>query len=297
MRRFVKVAGFEFSVEVPSGGTEWTLPGNYKPFELAGQEDRALLFSLVVDNEADVPEAEVVYDGVTGDPDMPLIRVMRAADGRMVLEFAPTQKSEVCSRLVTNSDYTDGVLKILDRRMGRFALDNALMVMFAFTAAERHTLEMHASVTLFQGRGYLFLGKSGTGKSTHSRLWLENIEGTSLLNDDNPIVRIGDDGVARVYGSPWSGKTPCYVNDSAPVGAFVRIRQCKENRIEPMKVVEAYASLYTSCSGFKADRAMADGLHDTMEQLVSTVPSFILDCLPDAEAAYLCNRTVTACNE
>ena len=60
------------------------------------------------------------------------------------------------------------------------------------------------------------MGKSGTGKSTHSRLWLENVPGATLLNDDNPIVRLTLVG-AIVYGSPWSGKTPCYKNESAPL--------------------------------------------------------------------------------
>ena len=56
----------------------------------------------------------------------------------------------------------------------------------------------------------MLLGKSGTGKSTHSRLWLKYIPDTKLLNDDNPAVRIMDNNTIMIYGTPWSGKTPCY---------------------------------------------------------------------------------------
>ncbi len=61
--------------------------------------------------------------------------------------------------------------------------------------------------TLPRQEAVMFLGESGTGKSTHSRMWLENIEGSTLLNDDAPAVRISADGTTA-YGTPWSGKTP-----------------------------------------------------------------------------------------
>ncbi|MBO6066250.1 MAG: transposase, partial [Lachnospiraceae bacterium] len=93
---------------------------------------------------------------------------------------------------------------------------------YAYCLMDNHVhLLMHASVTMHAGKGYLFLGKSGTGKSTHSQLWINNIEGCELLNDDNPVLRVEDDGSVRVYGSPWSGKTPCYRNLDVPVGAIV----------------------------------------------------------------------------
>lgn len=138
----------------------------------------------------------------------------------------------------------------------------------------------------------MFLGKSGTGKSTHSRQWLESIPGTELLNDDNPIIRIEADGTVRVYGSPWSGKTPCYRNASAPVGAIVRIRQCPENRISRLSVVESYASVYSSCSGLKFYKSMADAIHSTLEGVVLGVPCYVLDCRPDHDAARVCHEAV-----
>ena len=80
------------------------------------------------------------------------------------------------------------------------------------------------------GNGYAFLGKSGTGKSTHSQLWLRYLEGYELLNDDHPIIRLVNDEVI-IYGSPWSGKTPCYKNKQARLKAVVRLEQASENKI------------------------------------------------------------------
>ena len=143
-----------------------------------------------------------------------------------------------------------------------------------------------------EGKGYLFLGKSGTGKSTHSSLWLKHIPGTELLNDDNPILRLMEDGTARVYGSPWSGKTPCYKNMEVPAGAVVRIRQAPYNKIERLSGIQAYASLMASASSFRPFRELAEGWHRTLEGLVAVLPCYVLDCLPDQAAAELCYKTV-----
>ena len=138
----------------------------------------------------------------------------------------------------------------------------------------------------------MFLGPSGTGKSTHAGLWLKYIGGTELANDDNPVVRIDDDGngetVARVYGSPWSGKTPCYRNVSYPLGGVVLLHQAPYNKIRRLKGIHAYAALVSSISGKRWDGRIADGLHQTENALATMVPMWYLECLPDEAAAVLC---------
>ena len=69
------------------------------------------------------------------------------------------------------------------------SIENALMLAFAFAGAHHGVLLMHASVPMIGNKGYIFQGKSGTGKSTHSRLWLSTYWEAHLLNDDNPAVR------------------------------------------------------------------------------------------------------------
>ena len=96
-----------------------------------------------------------------------------------------------------------------------------------------------------------------------------------------------------VYGSPWSGKTPCYRNLGVPLGAVVRLSQSPENRIRPLSALEAYAAIFSSSSAFREIDKLADGMHSTIEQLVSIVKMYHLDCLPDREAAELCHGTVS----
>lgn len=202
--------------------------------------------------------------------------------------------------LVCSKDYKTATLFIQQGTAAallKFAVNNALMVLYAIASAPYNTALFHAAVVNYEGKGYMFLGKSGTGKSTHARLWLKYNEGSELLNDDNPVVRIENDaegnGVTRVYGSPWSGKTPCYKNEVYPLGGFVMLSQAPYNKIERLRGVRAYAALVPCISGKRWESVIADGLHKTENALAMNVPVWYLECLPDEDAAKLCCETIS----
>ena len=177
-------------------------------------------------------------------------------------------------------------------RLTDFAISNSMMLLYTFRTSPFETLMVHASVIRHNDGGYMFLGRSGTGKSTHSRLWLSNIEDAELLNDDNPVIRIID-GEAMVFGTPWSGKTHCYKNESVPLKAVVRLSQAPYNKITRNIPLQAYASLMPACSCMRWDRTSTDALHRTVEKVISKVRCWHLECLPDADAAYTCHKAVT----
>jgi hypothetical protein len=150
-------------------------------------------------------------------------------------------------------------------------------------------------VPMIGGKGYVFQGKSGTGKSTHSRLWLSTYWEAHLLNDDNPAVRYdARQEKAYVYGTPWSGKTPCYRNLRCTLGGFLRLHQAPENVIRRQSPIEAFGSILSSCSSMVWDKALYTAICDTIHHIVQCTPSYDLDCLPNREAAVLSHDTLTA---
>ena len=173
-----------------------------------------------------------------------------------------------------------------------YALNNALMLMFALCSAPKDALLFHSSVVIFEGKGYMFLGKSGTGKSTHSKLWLNYIAGSELLNDDNPVVRIIN-GKPWVFGSPWSGKTPCYQNKSVPVGGFVRLWQAPVNEIKRLDILQAYAALLPTVSSMRWEAWCADPINATLNRLIQAVPVFSLRNRPEEAAALMSFNALT----
>lgn len=170
----------------------------------------------------------------------------------------------------------------------RFGLWVALNV----RAVERGVVAIHSSVLIYNEAVVLCLGESGTGKSTHTRLWREHIEGTSLLNDDSPFVRITNDQ-AYAYGSPWSGKTPCYRNLSYPIRGFMRLSQGPSNVIRPLGVLQAYGALQPSCPpSFTHDDHLFDCVNRLLSALLKRTKAWHLSCLPNAEAAELARDTI-----
>lgn len=175
--------------------------------------------------------------------------------------------------------------KVDDPRRGEF-VSWLLMVVFGQVGIQHSSILVHASVIAYrQAQGIAFLGKSGTGKSTHSRLWLEHIPDTELLNDDNPAVRIEADGKVFVYGTPWSGKTPCYKNKKVELKGFVRLQQSPVNRFTWKKGMESLVAVLPSCTAIRWNKDLFNAMTGTLTEIVESVGVGYLECLPDANAA------------
>ena len=289
MRRCYRVAGLTFALDLPAEHPAADRLHNYDPFQVP--ESRETIFSLSTVPEAPEGGRETLYAAPEASGE-PVVRLSRLGEDYLA-EFAPRPSAPVCGQLAFDADFRRGRLFASGSPADQtFALNNALMLLFAFAATPFRVLEMHAAAVCRGGRAFLFLGRSGTGKSTHGALWIKHIEGTELLNDDNPVLRIADDGSIRAFGTPWSGKTPCYKAEDAPVGAIVRLRQDTRNRIARLGTVAAYASVLAACSGFRPLRAVTDAQHETLAAVAERVPCYQLDCLPDEAAARLCQSTV-----
>ena len=254
------------------------------------QESDDFLFTLTVDDTIrPAANKKLVRKFDTGNGDTV---VYQLPDGGYQFIIRDIHDRDCCL-LIANSDFSDCRCALNgDWVMRSFGLNDALMLVYAFAGAFHHTLLIHASTVMHRGYGYPFIAESGTGKSTHSSLWLKHIEDCQLMNDDNPIVRIMDDGQPYIFGSPWSGKTPCYRPVSARLGAVTRIERAPRNRIEQLAPVQAFASMLPACSSMKWDTLIYNHLCDAVSRVIETTPVYTLYCLPDQEAALLCHKTI-----
>lgn len=188
--------------------------------------------------------------------------------------------------------YPGGTIVYADRAANATMLRFALWMSFALMGMQHGVLPIHASTIMYHDRAVLFLGESGTGKSTHSRLWTKYIAGASLLNDDSPIITT-DEGNAIAYGSPWSGKTPCYKALRIPVAGIVRLRQAQCNTIHRLDTVAAIAAIQPSLPPALAYDAFTQRCQmQLVSDILSTTRVYRLHCLPDKEAALLCCETI-----
>ena len=260
---------------------------NYRPFEIsAPQPEEKSLFEMKVTIDAGFTDIE---QGILiGDyPDVTLHIKVFKLDGKLRLLSYIGNTGVPLSLMECSEDFSDIHLIVINQDSYDFAMNNAMMILFTCAFALRgDTVLFHSSVIVHKDKAYMFLGKSGTGKSTHTGLWLKHIEGSHLLNDDNPAVRI-EDGKILVYGTPWSGKTPCYRSASYPVGGIVRLWQAPENKMVQLKPSAAFASILPTVSNLPCSEAVTAGVRNCITEIIEKIPVFRFDCLPNEDAAQL----------
>lgn len=166
-------------------------------------------------------------------------------------------------------------------------LNDFIMISFIYSAAFHGGALIHASCVAIDDKGVAFVGPSGIGKSTHSQLWLKHIAGARLLNDDQPILRLMPGGEVMLFGSPWSGKTSCYINEGVRLETIFRMEQADENRAVRMDGIEAFRMLLSSTSLIGRDSLSFAVISGTLAQIAGSIPTFTLYNKPEQEAALL----------
>lgn len=262
---------------------------SFSPFSIVDPELEEL-FTITIDQSLE-PDA----DGVKikdCDTNNGIIEVVQLRNGGYRY-ISNNTSGEACAMMQCNADCNEFVVKLLvDRKDQRhFGLNTMMMLAYAVSGACHGTLLIHASLVRKDGVGYAFVAKSGTGKSTQTANWLKVIPGCDLMNDDNPIVRMVD-GKAMIYGSPWSGKTPCYRQVNAPLGAVTLIARDSTNWVEKISGLMGFKQLITSCSAMKWDKKTYSGVCDTVSEVVASTGSYILHCTADAESAKICYEAI-----
>lgn len=297
MKTYYKVGRHVYCVDFVDDKNNSELLPSSEPFKLenAPADDVPMLFTLTV-NDAWRPEKkgkEIGQFDCGGNNH----GVYILEDGSYQILVSDVYNHQCCL-IQANPDFSVATVCLNGNyNMRTFGLNNAMMMMYAFAGSDKNTVLMHASVVRKDGKGYLCLGVSGTGKSTHTGLWLKHIPETDLMNDDNPVVRVCDDGVVRVFGSPWSGKTPCYRDVEAPIGGFLQLKQAPYNKIQRQSTIDGFASLLPSCSVMKWDARDYTGTCDTVGQILEKVPTYFLECLPDEAACQLSYKTMACGGE
>lgn len=264
---------------------------SFASFRIGCQPEESKLFELLIDD----------HIAPTAKSERVRIKTIDTGNGNIIVDQTKNGYQFIikdihgnnCCLLITNKEFTVCQCALNGNYdMRSFGLNNAIMIVFAFAGCKHNALLIHASLVRQNGYGYAFIAKSGTGKSTQVSMWLRHIPDCDLMNDDNPIVRITN-GTPWVFGSPWSGKTPCYRNIKARLGAITQIARAKENFVEKLSPIDALVHFIPACSSIKWDERIYDEIISNITHIIETTPFYMLHCLPNKEAAIICNKAIS----
>ncbi len=141
---------------------------------------------------------------------------------------------------------------------------------------------LHAAIIAVDGNAYAFLGRSGTGKSTHTGLWMKYLDGVTVVNGDKPILECTDDGFVA-YGTPWNGKERLGNNMSAPLKGLCFLEQSKTNEIVRLTPAEAANRIFGQIL-FPEDEENAAKTLELTDKLITQTPCWLLKCDISEEA-------------
>lgn len=159
---------------------------------------------------------------------------------------------------------------------------NLIQEMLRYALLFRDGTVIHASSLAYQNQGLLFSAPSGTGKSTHTRLWRRYAPGAIIVNDDMPMVRV-ENGTPYLYGAPWSGKSVVHQNVCVPLRAIVFLERGTVCTLEPMEPTEAVWRLFTAMRK-PVVPTLAEKTMDVVSKLIEGLPTYLLHCDMSEEA-------------
>lgn len=285
----LKIAGLRVRIELHDEYEGLKMPESYMPFVTeptndapdvtltvkSGYERAAEGMNPVSSGMNDLGEARLYHNG-----------------GEYAVDLLPHPSSSFRTMHISE-DFTTGRLQLPGDRYAAFTVDSMLRILYSQAVVLHHGFMLHSAAVVRDGKAVLFMGKSGTGKSTHAQLWLREFAGTSLLNDDNPVVRVSADGTVMVYGSPWSGKTPCYHNAGAPVEAMVRLEQAPVNRYTELSNIDAFVAVLPGVSVITHSRKLYGEACSSVVEALKRVKVGKLECTPEPAAAYECQKGIS----
>ncbi len=142
---------------------------------------------------------------------------------------------------------------------------------------------LHSSCIVVDGMAYAFSADSGTGKSTHTQLWLKHLgDRAYMLNDDKPAIRLID-GKVYACGTPWSGKYDYSTPKIVELAGICFLERSETNWIKKADTSKAVYNIFSqTIRNLNAEKM--DKLFDVLEQIFAKVPLYELGCDISEEA-------------
>lgn len=286
-----KIAGLVVGLDF----TEEYLHKNLKEFEDLGEQVPDLFFDMKMNCLAIEPTAQPLIDS-------PYLRVYTQDYGYEL--FYPTAvglnsaryhvSSHQCTLCVDEKKHSE--VSITDAARQEQPLTICDYIFFAirdifFLAMQEHgMLAVHSSTFIYQEKAYVISASSGTGKSTHTNMWMERY-GVSILDGDVIALR-PDNNQVLAYGLPWCGTSNQYQNLSVTLGAVIFIAQSCHNSITKLTPFEATLRLAARCFTPTWTKALTDRNITIAEQIIKQIPCAFLGCLPNTESVDITKKYI-----
>lgn len=162
--------------------------------------------------------------------------------------------------------------------------------LFLIFIQQNNILAIHSSSIIYKEKAFLFSASSGTGKTTHTNMWVKNY-GVEILDGDITAISI-ENGVAYAYGLPWCGTSQKYLNKKVPLGGIIFLHRSSNNTIDTLDYFESTLRLSARCFTPTWTSEQVQTNLDLSEKFVNLIPCFSLGCLPNEESVKIVKERI-----
>ncbi len=188
--------------------------------------------------------------------------------------------------LLANDDYSKAYVLGTNKKV----VNIFLCYLFCTRVSYIQMIQLHSSLIDYKGKGILFLGPSGIGKTTQAELW-NKYRDALIINGDIVFVQETEENFLG-WGTPWHGSSPYCENTSVPVHAMIVLKQESENSIRELTGFEKVTAVSNNVF---YPQWLENGMElclETLDHLLSAIPVYELSCRPDEEAVRLTEETL-----
>lgn len=242
--------------------------------------DRHQPVDLYIDNaDVAIDEETVLYEQQDG---FFLRRISRTKEGGTLWQYLRKKNLNVLLSYHVSAGWKRiTLLKDHSSSCGQMAFEYLAHLLTACMLAHG-LLTFHGVLMEYEGNGIIISAASGTGKTTHVRLW-RDLRRALIINGDRAVCAKTAEGWTG-YGLPWSGTSGEQINRSVAIRALVVLRRGETNEAHRISALEAFHQVFAHVLYPSWDKALTEKMMDLLESFLRDVPIFLLSCRPDAES-------------
>ena len=203
-------------------------------------------------------------------------------------QSGPTILKSKNALLSVNEKWTEACITLLDGQ--KEGLEDVLIAAIMTYLSTRQGIMVHSSLIDFNGKGVMFVGPSGIGKTTQAELWME-YRNAVIINGDMVLVSV-ENNEFRGYGCPWHGSTIYCENRQIPLSGIIVLEQSKENTIKRLSGITLVERMMKNVFLPHWYQKGVEAAMETVDHLLSNVPVYLMKCRPDEESVELVERVL-----
>lgn len=229
----------------------------------------------------------LLYDERTGFFER---RVYYLPTGETRWDFVRSKRDELLLRYLVNAEWNKITLQQDNTKTQGIVAFEYLAQMMPGICLKQGILTLHCALVEYNGMSIAICAPSGTGKTTHARLWRDH-KNALILNGDRALCR-RKEGCWIAYGSSWSGTSGEQINRHAPLKALVILERAEENFVIRLKSTELFAGVFPHILYPSWDKKMLELAMDQLENLLLSVPVYRIKCRPETEAVDILYQSI-----